>query len=63
MTATKLGRGFAVALTVLLASATARADEPVRIGLIEPFSGPIAAVGRGQDRPDRKSPARKTAGV
>ena len=39
-------RGLAVAVAVVLASTVASADEPVRIGLIEPFSGPLAAVGR-----------------
>jgi branched-chain amino acid transport system substrate-binding protein len=43
---TNIRRGLAAAAAVALTSFAAQAEEPVRIGLIEPFSGPIAAVGR-----------------
>ena len=39
-------RALVVALAVALAALSARAGETVKLGLIEPFSGPIAAVGR-----------------
>ncbi len=42
----KLWSGIWVAVCTLVISATSHGQEPVRLGLIEPFSGPIAAVGR-----------------
>ncbi len=43
---TNIRRGLAAAAAAALTSFAAQAEDPVRIGLIEPFSGPIAAVGR-----------------
>jgi len=39
-------RTFAVMLPVVLVAFSARGADTVKLGLIEPFSGPIAAVGR-----------------
>ena len=42
----KLVRTFAVMLPVVVVAFSARGADTVKLGLIEPFSGPIAAVGR-----------------
>ncbi len=39
-------RNLALALMVTAVASPSHADEPIRLGLIEPLSGPIAAVGR-----------------
>ncbi|MFP6716692.1 MAG: ABC transporter substrate-binding protein, partial [Alphaproteobacteria bacterium] len=36
----------AVFVALGMASVVSRAEDPIRIGLIEPFSGPVAAIGR-----------------
>ena len=36
----------AVFVALGMGSVVSRAEEPIRIGLIEPFSGPVAAIGR-----------------
>ena len=46
MTTGRFARLLCLALPMALAALAARAEEPVRLALIEPFSGPIAAVGR-----------------
>ncbi len=46
MTTINIPRTLAAIAALALAALPARADDTVKIGLIEPFSGPIAAVGR-----------------
>ena len=46
MTIAKFARLMWLAVPLAFAAFAARGEEPVRLGLIEPFSGPIAAVGR-----------------
>ena len=46
MAVVKWARTLGIMLPIVLAAVSARGADPVKLGLIEPFSGPIAAVGR-----------------